>query len=55
MLELYRAGLFDPENRGAAEGVLAGMDFEGIDTLRAALKRAGGGDLPSEGASEAGA
>jgi hypothetical protein len=55
MLELYRAGLFAPENRGAAEEVLAGMDFEGIDTLRAALKAADDGGPVSEGTSEVGA
>jgi hypothetical protein len=47
--------LFAPENRGAAEEVLAGMDFEGIDTLRAALKAADGGGPASECASEVGA
>ena len=39
MLELYRAGLFEPANRTAAESALAGMDFEGIDLLRALLKQ----------------
>jgi hypothetical protein len=39
MLELYRAGLFEPANRVAAESALAGMDFEGIDLLRALLKQ----------------
>ena len=38
MLELYRAGLFEPANRAAAERTLSGMDFEGIDLLRALLK-----------------
>ncbi len=38
MLELFRAGLFEPANRTAAERALAGMDFEGIDILRAALE-----------------
>ena len=37
MLELFRAGLFEPANRAAAEKTLAGMDFEGIDLLRAAM------------------
>ncbi len=41
MLELFSAGLFDPANRAAAEKTLAGMDFEGIDVLRASLE---GGD-----------
>jgi hypothetical protein len=53
-LELYRAGLFDPDNREAAERTLAGMDFEGIDLLRAALAASGRG-LPSDGIREAGA
>lgn len=35
MLELFRAGLFDPANQAAAERTLAGMDFEGIEALRA--------------------
>ncbi len=38
MLDLFRAGLFDPANRAAAERALAGMDFEGIDALRAAVR-----------------
>ena len=42
LLELYRAGLFDPKNRDAAERALAGMDFEGIDSLRARLRNGGG-------------
>jgi hypothetical protein len=41
LLELYRAGLFDPNNRDAAERALAGMDFEGIDSLRAGIRVAG--------------
>jgi hypothetical protein len=50
MLELYRAGLFEPANRTAAESALAGMDFEGIDLLRALLKQtavtaSAGGDV----------
>jgi hypothetical protein len=52
LLELYRAGLFDPDNREAAERALAGMDFEGIDLLRAALA-AGSRSLPSDGIREA--
>ncbi len=35
MLELFRAGLFDPARAAEAERVLAGMDFEGIERLRA--------------------
>ena len=42
LLELYRAGLFDPKNRDAAERALAGLDFEGIDSLRARLRNGGG-------------
>ncbi len=38
MLDMFRAGLFDPANRAAAERALVGMDFEGIDTLRAAVR-----------------
>ena len=38
MLDLFRAGLFDPANRAAAGQALAGMDFEGIDSLRAAVR-----------------
>ena len=30
LLELYRAGLFEPANRAAAEGVLAELDVDGI-------------------------
>ena len=41
LLELYRAGLFHPNNRDAAERALAGMDFEGIDSLRAGIRVAG--------------
>lgn len=37
MLELFRSGLFDPERTSAAMQALAGMDFEGVDTVRAAL------------------
>ena len=42
MLELFRAGLFEPANRIAAERMLAGMDFEGVELLRAGLR---GGDV----------
>ena len=38
MLDMFRAGLFDPANRAAAERALVGMDFDGIDTLRAAVR-----------------
>ena len=38
LLDLFRAGLFDPANREAADGLLSGMDFEGIELLRAALR-----------------
>jgi hypothetical protein len=47
LLELYRAGLFEAANRTAAERLLAGMDFEGIESLRASL--AAGGGTPSHG------
>ena len=46
LLELYRAGMFDPANRGAALGALSGMDFEGVEALRALLKQADG-QIPS--------
>lgn len=39
LLELFRVGLFDPANREAAEGLLSGMDFEGVEHLRAVLRR----------------
>ncbi len=39
MLELFRAGLFDPDRASAAVRALAGMDFEGIDALRAGLEQ----------------
>ena len=42
MLEMFRSGLFDSTNRAAAEKALAGMDFEGIAALRAAVR--GGGE-----------
>ncbi len=38
MLDMFRAGVFDPANRTAAERALAGMDFEGITALRAAVR-----------------
>ena len=41
MLELFRAGVLDPANQAAAERALAGMDFEGIDVLRAAVRSRG--------------
>lgn len=41
MLDMFRAGLFDPANRAAAEKALVGMDFEGIDALRAAVRSGG--------------
>ncbi len=37
MLELFRAGFFDPERASAAEQALRGMDFDGIDTLRSTM------------------
>ena len=43
LLELYRAGLFEPANRTAAERLLSGMDFDGVELLRAVL--AGGETL----------
>lgn len=39
MLSLFEAGMLDPERRQAAEAALSGMDFEGIDSLRALLRR----------------
>ncbi|MBR5124360.1 MAG: hypothetical protein IKU90_04440 [Clostridia bacterium] len=39
MLELFRAGLFDPANREIADRMLSGMDFEGVELLRAILRR----------------
>lgn len=38
LLELFRAGLFSPENREAAVRVLAGMDFDGVELLRSRLE-----------------
>lgn len=46
MLELFRAGLFEPTNRIAAERALAGMEFEGIDVLRSLMKNGGADDPP---------
>ncbi len=40
MLELFRAGMLDPEHEVAARRALAGMDFEGIDRLRLSLSGA---------------
>ena len=42
LLELYRAGIFDPSRREEALGALTGMDFEGVEALRAMLRRAEG-------------
>ena len=39
LMELYRAGIFDPTNREAALGALVGMEFEGVEALRAYLAR----------------
>jgi hypothetical protein len=50
MLELYRAGLFEPANRTAAERTLSGMDFEGIDVLRSVLAGTSVGDTVGDGA-----
>jgi hypothetical protein len=50
MLELYRAGLFEPANRTAAERTLSGMDFEGIDILRSVLAGTSVGDTVGDGA-----
>lgn len=41
MLDLFSAGVFDGANREAAAKALAGMDFEGVDSLRAAVERGG--------------
>ncbi len=38
MLELFRAGMFDPSNRAAAGVALSGMDFDGVETLRTSLE-----------------
>ena len=34
LMELYRAGLFEPANRATAEGLLAELDLDGTDLLR---------------------
>ena len=39
MLDLFRAGVFDADHREAALQALAGMSFEGVDTLRALVRR----------------
>ena len=39
MLDLFRAGFFDPANRETADRMLSGMDFEGVELLRAILRR----------------
>lgn len=39
MLSLFEAGMFDPDRRAAAEAALSGMDFDGIDSLRARLRQ----------------
>ncbi len=41
MLELFRAGMFDPERAEAADRALSGMDFEGVEALRASLRSRG--------------
>ncbi len=51
MLELFRAGLFDPDRAPAAMMALRGMDFEGIDILRAELRSAA--DAASQGGERA--
>jgi hypothetical protein len=43
MLDMFRAGLFDSDHREAALRALAGMDFEGIEVLRTAVR--GGGEV----------
>ncbi len=45
MLELFRAGLFDPAREAAAQKALSGMDFEGIDRLKASMQN--GEDEPT--------
>ncbi len=39
MLELFRAGVFDPERAVAASRALSGMSFTGVEALRASLAR----------------
>ena len=41
MLSLFKAGAFDPENREAARLMLAGMSFEGVDSLRGSIPEGG--------------
>ena len=53
MLSLFRAGMFDPDRRAAAELALSDMDFDGIDALRAAVAPAAGATVaPTAGDSE---
>ncbi len=42
MLELFRAGFFDPDRAPAAKMALAGMNFEGKDAIRAVMGGAEG-------------
>ena len=42
ILDLYRAGVFDEGNREAASKALAGMEFRGVESLRAAVERGEG-------------
>ena len=44
MLELFRAGVFDPDRREAAELALSGMEFEGIDRVRRPVEGASYGE-----------
>ena len=53
LLELYRAGIFDPSRREEALGALAGMDFEGAEALRAMLRQAGGARPSARGGEDA--
>ena len=34
LMELYRMGVFSPENKGQAAMLLEGMDFSGVGRLR---------------------
>ncbi len=43
MLELFRAGFFDPDRAEAAERALSGMDFEGVERLRSAMSAVASG------------
>lgn len=56
MLELFRAGVFDPDRAEAASCALAGMSFEGIESLRAMLSdlRSANGTAGGASASSAG-